>query len=122
MDVYEHNLAIANARKNNSKYKKGEAIVDDDGFTLVTRGGVYGQTVGGGVGVASKKFMDEVVAGKGEGEQETPALRRKKRKQKEKEGMYSHQLREKRIKGEHFARWPFTKAIAHSFLLQNKSH
>ncbi|KAJ6591161.1 hypothetical protein DFH09DRAFT_1073901 [Mycena vulgaris] len=30
-------------------YRKSEAIVDEDGFTLVTRGGAYGQILGGGV-------------------------------------------------------------------------
>ena len=38
-------------------YKKGEAIMGEDGFTPVTRGGAYGKTLGGGVGVASKKFQ-----------------------------------------------------------------
>ena len=36
------------ARKNTqtSKYRKGEAIVDDEGLTLVIRSGAYGQTLG----------------------------------------------------------------------------
>ncbi|KAH8982435.1 hypothetical protein EDB92DRAFT_1894522 [Lactarius akahatsu] len=54
-----------------SKYKKGEALVDEDGFTLVVRGGAYGQAVGGGVGVASRKFMDERVKRKGHKEGNT---------------------------------------------------
>ena len=35
------------ARKNTqtSKYRKGEAIVDDEGLTLVTLSGAYGQTL-----------------------------------------------------------------------------
>ncbi|KAF8063542.1 ribosomal RNA-processing protein 7-domain-containing protein [Lyophyllum atratum] len=51
---YEYELQKT---KQKSKYRKGEAIVDDDGFTLVTRGGAYGKTLGGGVGVASKQFQ-----------------------------------------------------------------
>ncbi|KAF8915150.1 ribosomal RNA-processing protein 7-domain-containing protein [Mucidula mucida] len=46
MDLYEFELAKA---KQKAKYRKGEAIVDEDGFTLVTRGGAYGQTLGGGL-------------------------------------------------------------------------
>lgn len=36
--------------------EKAEAIADYESFTLVTRGGAYGQT-GGGVSVASKRFQ-----------------------------------------------------------------
>lgn len=53
-----------NERKQKSKYLKGEAIVDEDGFTLVTRGGAYGKTLGGGVGVADKKFMERGETGR----------------------------------------------------------
>jgi ribosomal RNA-processing protein 7 len=91
MEVYEYK--IAQESKRNSKYKKGEAIVDEDGFTLVTRGGAYGQTLGGGVGVASKKFMEEqkneIIGGK----------RNRKKKEQKKEGFYAFQIREKRIQG-----------------------
>ena len=87
MEVFEHKQALAN--RNTSKYRKGEAIVDEDGFTLVTRGGAYGQTLGGGVGVASKKFMQEVASGK----------RNRKKKSTSKEGFYAFQTREKRIQG-----------------------
>ena len=76
--------------KQRSKYKKGEAIVDEDGFTLVTRGGAYGKTLGGGVTVADKKFVAEVSKGK----------RAKKNKEKmEKDTFYAFQLHEKRRKG-----------------------
>ncbi|PVF99971.1 hypothetical protein CPB86DRAFT_813474 [Serendipita vermifera] len=85
MEVFEYKQE--QAKKNTSKYKKGEAIVDEDGFTLVTRGGAYGQTLGGGVGVASKKFMQEVASGK----------RNRKKKEYKKEGFYAFQVREKRI-------------------------
>ncbi|RDB19807.1 Ribosomal RNA-processing protein 7 A [Hypsizygus marmoreus] len=52
--VYEYELA---KMKQASRYRKGEAVVDEEGFTLVTRGGAYGKTLGGGVGVASKRFQ-----------------------------------------------------------------
>ena len=42
-----------------SKYKKGEALVDEDGFTPVVCEGAYGQVAGGVVEVASRKFMEE---------------------------------------------------------------
>lgn len=97
MEVFEYQQAQAN--KNRSKYKKGEAIMDEDGFTLVTRGGAYGQTLGGGVGVASKKFMNEVASGHNN--------RKRKKKDNKKEGFYAFQVREKRIKGiEEFIRVP----------------
>ncbi|THH11082.1 hypothetical protein EW146_g8168 [Bondarzewia mesenterica] len=76
-----------------SKYRKGEAIVDEEGFTLVTRGGAYGQAVGGGVAVASKKFLaksksDAVAGGK----------RRRKKGETEKKGFYAFQVHEKKRK------------------------
>jgi len=71
-----------------SQYKKGEAIVDDDGFTLVTRGGAYGQSVGGGVAVASKKFEQSGVA--------SESRRKKKKLPKEKDKFYAFQLHEKK--------------------------
>ncbi|KAJ7592652.1 ribosomal RNA-processing protein 7-domain-containing protein [Mycena floridula] len=72
--------------KQKSKYRKGEAIVDEDGFTLVTRGGAYGQTLGGGVTVASKRF------------QQTGQTSKRKRNKKdgvEKTGFYGFQKAEK---------------------------
>lgn len=72
--------------KQKSKYKKGEAIVDEDGFTLVARGGAYGKTLGGGVAVADKKFVAEASKGK----------RAKKKKKKEEDGFYAFQLHEKK--------------------------
>lgn len=73
-----------------SKYKKGEAIVDEDGFTLVTRGGAYGKTLGGGVAVADKKFVAEASKGK---------RAKKKKEKKEKEAFYAFQLHEKKRQG-----------------------
>jgi len=77
-------------KKQKSKYRKGEAIVDEDGFTLVVRGGAYGKTLGGGVGVASKKFAEEQ-RGSGEG-------RVRKKEKKEKDTFYAFQIHEKRRK------------------------
>lgn len=86
IDVFEFELAKS---KQNSKYRKGEAIVDDDGFTLVTRGGAYGQTLGGGVGVASKRFQQSGQT----------RHRNKKKEGKEKEGFYGFQKAEKQRSG-----------------------
>jgi hypothetical protein len=82
MELYEYELAKT---KPKSKYRKGEAVVDEDGFTLVTRGGAYGQTLGGGVGVASKKFQQS-----GQTTRD-----RKKKDSKEKDGFYAFQRAEK---------------------------
>lgn len=96
LEVYEYNQAILR-RENKSKYKKGEAIVDEDGFTLVARGGAYGKSVGGGVGVASKAFMKEI-------EGDTSTSKRKKKKNKhEKDDFYKFQIHEKRRQGEGFS-------------------
>jgi ribosomal RNA-processing protein 7 len=98
------------ALRRESKYKKGEALVDEDGFTLVVRGGAYGQAVGGGVGVASRKFMDEYakdVHGKGN--------KRKRHKEgKEKAAFYAFQIHEKKRNGAfpHFLLSPCS-AITH---------
>ncbi|KAJ7164952.1 ribosomal RNA-processing protein 7-domain-containing protein [Mycena filopes] len=81
MELFEFELKQT---KQQSKYRKGEAIVDEDGFTLVTRGGAYGQTLGGGVGVASKQFQES-------GETRT----RKKKEPLQKAGFYAFQKAEK---------------------------
>ncbi|KAF5363574.1 hypothetical protein D9756_000136 [Leucocoprinus leucothites] len=86
IEVYEYELA---KERQKSQYKKGEAIVDEDGFTLVTRGGAYGQTLGGGVGVASKKFQHTG---------ETRTRNNKKKEKKEKEGFYAFQKAERQRK------------------------
>jgi ribosomal RNA-processing protein 7 len=101
MARYDH--AKAQERRQ-SKYRKGEAIVDEDGFTLVTRGGAYGQTVGGGVGVASKKFQDlvgkkGVSAVQGSGAEGRRGKGRKKREGKEKDKFYKFQVHEERRNG-----------------------
>ncbi|KAI5983087.1 ribosomal RNA-processing protein 7-domain-containing protein [Pisolithus albus] len=54
MELYEFELAKS---RHKSAYRKGEALVDKDGFTMVVRGGAYGKTLGGGVSVASKQFQ-----------------------------------------------------------------
>ena len=88
--LYEYKLA---KKKQKSKYRKGEAIVDDDGFTLVTRGGAYGQTLGGGVSVASKRFQRSG---------ETTRNRNSKKEKKEKEGFYAFHKAEKQRSGNFF--------------------
>ena len=81
---------------------KPEPEVDEDGFTLVTRGGAYGKTLGGGVGVASKRFMqDQAVDGAGAGA--TGKRHRKKKEKKEKEAFYAFQVHEKKRNGEYRA-------------------
>ncbi|KAF5371183.1 hypothetical protein D9758_004212 [Tetrapyrgos nigripes] len=89
MELYEFEIAKS---KQKSKYRKGEAIVDEDGFTLVTRGGAYGQTLGGGVTVASKKFQES-------GEASERGRKRKKKSAKDKESFYAFQKAEKQRKG-----------------------
>ncbi|KIJ57131.1 hypothetical protein M422DRAFT_23236 [Sphaerobolus stellatus SS14] len=89
-DVFEYNKALT-AQK--SKYKKGEAIVDEDGFTMVTRGGAYGQTLGGGVGVASKSFHKDARSGAGE---KAGKRGKKKTKKHEKDNFYRFQVHEHR--------------------------
>lgn len=91
MELFEYEQE---KKRQKSKYRKGEAIVDEDGFTLVTRGGAYGQTLGGGVGVASKKFQDEVRKGSGGGR-----IRKNKKEPKEKDAFYAFQIHEKKRKG-----------------------
>ncbi|KAG5653362.1 hypothetical protein H0H81_000863 [Sphagnurus paluster] len=81
--VYEYELQKT---KQKSKYRKGEAIVDEDGFTLVTRGGAYGKTLGGGVGVASKQFQRSG---------QTSKRNRKEKEAKEKKDFYAFQKAEK---------------------------
>lgn len=93
--AFDYRLA-KQKRAEKTKYRKGEEIVDEDGFTLVVRGGAYGQSVGGGVGVASKRFE---LTRDDEDDQDQG---RKKKKKKEKEGFYAFQVREKNLKGAHF--------------------
>ncbi|KAI0306875.1 ribosomal RNA-processing protein 7-domain-containing protein [Multifurca ochricompacta] len=89
---FDFDLAARKAAlRRESKYKKGEALVDEDGFTLVVRGGAYGQAVGGGVGVASRKFMDEYTKG-AQGKKK----RRKPKEGKEKAAFYAFQIHEKK--------------------------
>jgi len=85
------------ALRRESKYKKGEALVDEDGFTLVVRGGAYGQAVGGGVGVASRKFMDEYT--KGMHGKESRSKRKRHKEGKEKDAFYAFQIHEKKRNG-----------------------
>ncbi|KAI6150273.1 ribosomal RNA-processing protein 7-domain-containing protein [Pisolithus tinctorius] len=84
MELYEFELAKS---RRQSAYRKGEAIVDEDGFTLVTRGGAYGKTLGGGVGVANKQFQATGKTGS-----------KKKKESKEKASFYAFQKAEKQRK------------------------
>lgn len=94
MEDYEQRIEAAKlAAAQQSKYKKGEAIVDEDGFTLVTRGGAYGATLGGGAAVASRKFQLEANSGT------VGEVEKRKRKKKEKPDFYTFQIREKKRKG-----------------------
>ncbi|KAF8607798.1 hypothetical protein BDV93DRAFT_519801 [Ceratobasidium sp. AG-I] len=97
VDTYMQRFDFDQAAKRAAatEYKKGVPIVDEDGFELVTRGGAYGKTVGGGVGVASKQFELSVKRG------DLAASQRKKKgrdKSKDLEGLYSHEQREKKRK------------------------
>jgi ribosomal RNA-processing protein 7 len=95
---FDFDLAARKAAlRRESKYKKGEALVDEDGFTLVVRGGAYGQAVGGGVGVASRKFMDEYV--KGVHGKESGSKRKRHKEGKEKGAFYAFQIHEKKRNG-----------------------
>ena len=102
---FDFDLAARKAAlRRDSKYKKGEALVDEDGFTLVVRGGAYGQAVGGGVGVASRKFMDEHVKGN-----DTKGKRKRHKEGKEKSAFYAFQIHEKKRDGASlFVLQPFT--------------
>ncbi len=89
-DSFMEHFEVEQAKKKRkSKYKKGEAVVDEDGFTLVTRGGAYGKSLGGGVGVAKSTFSRTIASGKLE----------KRNKQKEKSDFYRFQIREQKRKG-----------------------
>lgn len=98
IDLYDYHKE---KDKQKSKYKKGEAIVDEDGFTLVTRGGAYGKTLGGGVAVADKKFVADVSKGR----------RAKKREKREKETFYAFQVHEKRRQGGCYVAFPLRSIL-----------
>ena len=103
---FDFDLAAGKAAlRRESKYKKGEANVDEDGFTLVVRGGAYGQAVGGGVGVASRKFMDEYA--KGTHGKESKGRRKRHKEGKEKAAFYAFQVHEKKRNGTCFSPFMF---------------
>ncbi|KAK2465913.1 hypothetical protein APHAL10511_001554 [Amanita phalloides] len=83
--VYDYELQKA---RHKSKFRAGEAIVDEDGFTLVARGGSYGRTLGGGVGVASKKFQQTHEASE-------KGARARRKAGEDKGGFYAFQKAEK---------------------------
>ena len=47
------------AKKQKASHRKGGTSVDEDEFTLVTRGGRYRKTLGGVIRVGSKKMLQE---------------------------------------------------------------
>jgi ribosomal RNA-processing protein 7 len=103
------------ALQRESKYRKGEAIVDEDGFTLVTRGGAYGKAIGGGVGVTTKKFMLK----HSKGNRAAPLGSGRKRKytdSKEKDAFYAFQIHEKKRNGA-LSAFTFTAVKFTSFAL-----
>ncbi|PFH50164.1 hypothetical protein AMATHDRAFT_80981 [Amanita thiersii Skay4041] len=77
--------AKQDAQRGASKYRRGEAVVDEDGFTLVVRGGAYGKTMGGGMGVASRQFQTLAGTGKAAGS----GRKRKEKGGGSKEGFYA---------------------------------
>ena len=81
--------------KQKSRYKKGEAVVDEDGFTLVVRGGAYGQALGGGVAVASKRFQQT-------GTTSERGAKKRKKASEGKEGFYAFRKAEKQRNGVYF--------------------
>jgi ribosomal RNA-processing protein 7 len=119
MALYDYALLQQKRRlQKESKYRKGEAIVDEDGFTLVVRGGAYGQTVGGGIGVASKKWQEEAASSRMEKETEDVGgskRSKKKKKDKEKTNFYAFQKAEKQRSGTSYL--TFRVSFAASFLL-----
>ena len=65
-----------------------------DGFTLIVWGGAYGQAVEGGVGVASRKFMDECVEGK-----DSKSKRKRHKEGNETSALHAFQIHEKKQNG-----------------------
>ena len=79
----------------------GVAEVDEDGFTIVRRGGRYGTTVGGGVGVASRQFQESAGTETKAGSKRARGRRGKEKK--EKEAFYAFQVHERKRKGAYLA-------------------
>ncbi|KAI0034372.1 ribosomal RNA-processing protein 7-domain-containing protein [Vararia minispora EC-137] len=93
--LFDHEQAEKKrALQHESKYRKGEAIVDEDGFTLVTRGGAYGKAVGGGVGIASKKFTLQQAKGTRAGIRD--GSRKRKHTESKEDAFYAFQIHEKK--------------------------
>jgi len=97
MALFEYTQAKNRLKK--GKYNKGEAIVDEDGFTLVTRGGAYGKTLGGGVAVASKNFQRSGGKSNGKGAGSGRIRKKKERGEDGKDGFYAFQRAEKQRSG-----------------------
>jgi len=95
---FDFDLAVRKAAlRRESKYKKGEALVDEGRFTLIVHGGAYGQAVGGSVGVASLKFVDEYAKGLHGKESGSKRKRYKKRKKGSMPSRFTRRSRTVRI-------------------------
>lgn len=80
-------------------------IVDEDGFTLVVRGGRFGRTAGKGdegVAVASKRFMRDTKKGLDLDAREGEARGKKRKNQLELSGFYRFQVNEQKKQGSSF--------------------
>ena len=104
--LYDHHLEVQRRKTTQG------AIVDEDGFTLVVRGGKFGRTAGkgaSGVGVASRRFVldsKKVQAG-GEGTVDAREGLQRGKKRKggvELDGFYRFQRNEKKRQGAFSAR------------------
>ena len=95
--LYDHHVEVQKR-----KISQGP-IVDDDGFTLVVRGGKFGRTAGkgsSGVGVASRRFVLDSRKAGGEVDAREGLDRGKKRKGGvELDGFYRFQRNEKKRQG-----------------------
>ncbi|KAH6908088.1 ribosomal RNA-processing protein 7-domain-containing protein [Coprinopsis sp. MPI-PUGE-AT-0042] len=84
MELFEYKAA---KERQKSKYRKAEAIVDEDDFTLVTRGDAYGKRLGDGVSVATKQYQRSGAT----------SSRARPKKKKGKGGFYAFQKAEKQL-------------------------
>ena len=66
-----------NKQRRSKNQNIAQAIVDADGFTLVTRGGAYGKTLGGGVAVARKWVQRSGQAARNRGNKKGKRRRRR---------------------------------------------
>jgi ribosomal RNA-processing protein 7 len=104
--LYDHHLEVQRRKTTQG------AIVDEDGFTLVVRGGKFGRTAGkgaSGVGVASRRFVLDSKKVQAGGEATVDAREGLQRGKKRKggvelDGFYRFQRNEKKRQGAYSAR------------------